>query len=500
MRKKSFIVFSFLVCLFFLPTLLPAQSLKIGVMSDLHYMAPSLIVQKGSAFNYYTQHDRKLLAESPAILKAAVQNLLNENVDIVLVSGDLTKDGELVSHEGVVEMLKPLLDKGVKVLVVPGNHDINNPHALSFNGAYTKAVATVSAEEFRKIYGKYGFASAISSDVNSLSYVSEPVDGLRVLCIDDCKYYENTFKARGDKFDASISSGAIKPETMQWILQEIKDAKDHGKQIIGMIHHNVVEHFDYEALFAAPYVVDDYGNVQKKLMSAGLKVVFTGHFHATDIARVDDENGNSLYDVETGSLVSYPSAYRLIELAGDSLSIKTKHIEHIDLELPGGVDFQTYARNMLAKEVPEILSGFIGMGYQRISKSVPKVAAPFVKIPSEEDLSQMALKYFSKSSTDLLLAHYSGNENLADGSEIKRKELIENIDAFIHDFAVKSSGMFSPMVEEAMRNTDITSKLKDAFNSIWEDRIEPEYRVGDYKWQTHEPVNDLNLVIKLANK
>lgn len=500
MGKKLFAVLSFLVCSFILPTLLLAQSLKIGVMSDLHYMAPSLLIEQGSAFDNYRQHDRKLLAESPAILKAAVQNLLNEKVDIVLVSGDLTKDGELVSHEGVSEMLKPLLDKGVKVLVIPGNHDINNPHALSFSGESTKAVATVSADKFRKIYGKYGFESAISTDKNSLSYVSEPVEGLRVLCIDDCKYYENTFKAKGDQSDACISSGTIKPETMQWILQEIKDAKVHGKHIIGMIHHNVVEHFDYEDLFASPYVVDDYINVQKELMSAGLNVMFTGHFHATDIARVDDENGNYLYDVETGSLVSYPCAYRLIKLAGDSLTIETKHIEAIDFKLPDGVDFQTYARNTLAKEVPEILSGFLDKGYPGISKSMPKIAAPFVKIPSEEDLSQMVLKYFSKSSTDLLLAHYSGNEYLADSAEIKRKELLENIDAFIHEFSVKSSGMFSPIVEEAMKNLEMTNKLKDAFNSIWEDRIEPEYRVGDYKRQTHEPVNDLNLVIKLQNK
>ena len=39
----------------------------------------------------------KLLKESPAILKTAVDDLLNDSVNIVLVTGDLTKDGELIT-------------------------------------------------------------------------------------------------------------------------------------------------------------------------------------------------------------------------------------------------------------------------------------------------------------------------------------------------------------------------------------------------------------------
>ena len=495
MWKKLFFVLSFFFCLH---SFAHAQSLKIGVISDIHYMAPSLLVEKGTAFDNYAKSDRKLLLESPAILKATVQNLLIAKVNVVFITGDLTKDGELASHEGVVEMLKPLLDKGVKVLVVPGNHDINNPYSVSFYGNYTKAAPTVSADEFRRIYGKYGFETAISTDKNSLSYVSEPVEGLRVLCIDDCEYYNNTFKSKGADLDSRVTNGMIKPETMEWAKNEIAQARQQGKHIIGMIHHNIVEHFDYEGLFATPYMVDNYRNVQKEFMLAGLNVIFTGHFHATDIARVDDEKGNYLYDVETGSTVTYPCPYRLIEFAGDSLRIETKHIEHIDFELPDGVDFQTYARNRLKNEIPVIISGLIAGNYQRLSKAIPKFAASFIKIPDEQVLTQMALKYFTTSGTDLLLAHYCGNENLVDSADIKCEELFKNIDAIIHEFSVKSSGVLSPMVEEALKNSEITNKLKDTFTSIWKDKIGPDYYNKDYKWQMKYPVNDLNLVIRLT--
>jgi DNA repair exonuclease SbcCD nuclease subunit len=39
--------------------------------------------------------------------------------------GDHTKDGELINHESVKDLLQQLADAGIKVFVVPGNHDIN---------------------------------------------------------------------------------------------------------------------------------------------------------------------------------------------------------------------------------------------------------------------------------------------------------------------------------------------------------------------------------------
>jgi len=91
-------------------------------------------MEKGKALETYLNGDRKLLLESDALLRKTVQLLLQENPDVVLIPGDLTKDGELVSHLGVAELLKPLREKGIKVLVIPGNHDINNPNAVAFHG------------------------------------------------------------------------------------------------------------------------------------------------------------------------------------------------------------------------------------------------------------------------------------------------------------------------------------------------------------------------------
>ena len=122
-------------------------------------MDPSLLKKDGSAFQMYLMQDRKLLAESDAILKQIISELLIEKPDLVLISGDLTKDGELISHLAIIKQLKILEENRIKVLVVPGNHDINNPDAKLFNGDVTEPVATISPENFKSLYADFGYNS-----------------------------------------------------------------------------------------------------------------------------------------------------------------------------------------------------------------------------------------------------------------------------------------------------------------------------------------------------
>jgi 3',5'-cyclic AMP phosphodiesterase CpdA len=111
--------------------------LKIAVMSDIHYLDPSLMVNgaaDGAAFQTYLQYDPKLIAFSAPIFKEAVSEIVEAKPDILLIPGDLTKDGEQVSHNAVAIFLKQISDQGIKVFVIPGNHDINNPEAVAYDG------------------------------------------------------------------------------------------------------------------------------------------------------------------------------------------------------------------------------------------------------------------------------------------------------------------------------------------------------------------------------
>jgi 3',5'-cyclic AMP phosphodiesterase CpdA len=357
-------------------------SAKIAVFSDPHYMAPSLVIADGTAFQTYLAQDRKMLAESAAILDSVVTSISAQTPDIVLVPGDLTKDGELVSHQGMVTYLQRLKDAGAKVFVCPGNHDVNNPHALSFNGAATAPVATVQAADFASIYGAFGYNDAIARDPASLAYVAEPVPGLWILAMDACHYELNTG-------GAPYTAGYFDAARLAWITSQLAAARDQGKFVIGMVHHGSMEHYAGQKTLFSEYVLDNYQDIDQLFASYGMKVVFTGHYHAQDVAGTTLPAG-SLFDIETGSTVTYPCPYRIMNLdSGGVLTVNSYRITNINYNL-GGQDFQTYAASFLQ-------TGLMGI-------STYMLMSPPYNVPAPQAQS------LAPAMTEAFMSHYQGDE------------------------------------------------------------------------------------------
>ena len=70
----------------------PKTEYNIFIMSDIHVMAPELLVEEGTAFENYIKTDPKLLKESGEVLEKIVDEVLSRKPDRVLIPGDLTKD------------------------------------------------------------------------------------------------------------------------------------------------------------------------------------------------------------------------------------------------------------------------------------------------------------------------------------------------------------------------------------------------------------------------
>ena len=340
---------------------------KMAVLSDIHIMAPELLREDGRAFQDYIAHDRKMLKESPALLKTGVAELLKEHPDVVLVTGDLTKDGEKVSHEYVArQLLQPLRQAGIPVYVIPGNHDVNNPHAVIFQKDTMERTATVTPDEFARCYQDYGYGQAIARDEHSLSYVVQLSDSTRLLAIDACKYEENDY-AR----NTCVTGGRIKPETMEFIRQQVADANRHGCRMLTMMHHGLVQHWKWQDKVMADYLVDDWKKQAKAFAKLGLNIVFTGHFHAQDIAGFGKGAAKRVYDIETGSTVSYPLPFRLITFKGRQMRITTDYIRQIpgirsmeDLDAQARhfaeAGIATIIKDMLPKKVPDAVAADAG--------------------------------------------------------------------------------------------------------------------------------------------
>lgn len=365
------------------------QQLKIAVISDIHYLAPTLLKNgavNGEAFQTYLNFDPKLIEFSDPIFRNVISTLKRERPDIVLIPGDLTKDGEKMSHEAVARILQQLIAVGIKVFVIPGNHDINNPEAVAYNGNITHPTPIIQARDFARIYADFGYKNALSRDANSLSYISQPYRGLWILAIDDCKYYDNT--------NIAIVAGTIKPETMTWIKGKLKEAKQKNITVLSMMHHGIMEHYAGQETVDPGYVTTGYETTGPELMNAGLEIMFTGHYHANDITMLSSDK-NVLYDIETGSLVTPPSPYRMITLNGNSMDIITKRITSINCAMPGGMSFTEYSNAFINAH----MDGYFDYVFTNLYGIDDATAA-----------------YFAPYFRDGWKAHYAGDEAMPSGT------------------------------------------------------------------------------------
>jgi 3',5'-cyclic AMP phosphodiesterase CpdA len=361
---------------------IPYPRTKFIVLSDLHYYDPSLGTT-GKALDKYLQQDRKLLVESSEILESAVDSIVRDTADFVLVCGDLTKDGELIDHYRVIQYLKKIEESGKKVYVIPGNHDLLNCEAYRYSGDKTEPVSQITPEDFRILYNDFGYAEALARDSNSLSYVAEPVPGLWLLALDGCQYLRNK------PGHESPVGGALSHTTEMWLLQVLKEALQQKKAVIALIHHGILEHFPTEGKYFGEYLLSDREPVSIFFIYYNVKCVFTGHFHAQDIAEEKYPGGKFLFDIETGSLVTYPSPFRKVEITADQkMHIRTKHVTAIRSHPD---DFPAYEREYTRQGVKNIALGLLRR-FHITTYNAPYLAAKVA---------------------DIFLANYGGDENAA---------------------------------------------------------------------------------------
>lgn len=368
-------------------------SATFAVLSDTHLYDLDTLGSNDDLDTYLTQ-DRKMIRESVPIFDAAIADIATWNVDFLLISGDLTKDGELVDHQLMVSRLAAL---GVPAYVIPGNHDINNPDAKDYSGTSTADATEVSPETFKSLYADYGYGSAVYTDENSLSYIAEPVEGVWLFAIDSCKYTNNATLGYPE------TSGAISDATLAWITEKLAEAKSAGKTVIGMMHHGLIEHFTGQSTLFADYLVDERASVAATLAAAGLTVMFTGHFHANDVvaATYDD---NTLYDVETGSTVTAPCPYRLctLDLAASSLDIKTSTVTEITVtnsasEFYGSSeDFVTWSTDYLTTGLNTLVTAMLEADPYNLDSATISAVLGYI-VPA-------------------MVAHYAGDETLTDAA------------------------------------------------------------------------------------
>lgn len=273
------------------------------VASDLHYLSPSL-TDHGAYFTELVGHsDGKVMEYSEELAEAFADTVIRNKPDVLILTGDLTFNGARKSHEDLAGKLARIEGAGIPVLVISGNHDLDNRYAASFSGDGYEHVPSVSPAEFEEIYAAFGYEDAISQDRASSSYVWEPAAGLRLLMLD---------------VNGVEEPGGVPAETLRWLEQQLREAQESGSRVLSFSHQNLLKH----SMFEEGYVIGNSDEVLRLYREYGVAVNFTGHLH---IQHIGEQDG--FYEIATSALSVSPNQYADITLDSSGLEYSTSSVD-----------------------------------------------------------------------------------------------------------------------------------------------------------------------------
>lgn len=284
---------------------LPPVTARLLAASDLHYISPEL-TDHGEYFQLVLENgDGKAMEHCEEITDAFVEQVISDPPDALLLSGDLTFNGARKSHEALIEKLSKIKEAGIQVLVLPGNHDLENRNAASYRGDGYTLVDSIDGEKFAELYSAFGYADALNRDTASLSYTAQVTPELRVLLLD---------------VNAFGISGVVADETLQWAEEQLKAASKEGCRVLAVSHQNLLPHSD---LFGFGYVISNNSALLELYEKYSVICNLSGHMHIQHTAR--SEAG--LRDIAASSLLMWPLQYGELSLTGSTANYQAVPVD-----------------------------------------------------------------------------------------------------------------------------------------------------------------------------
>lgn len=441
------------------------SAIRFGVISDIHYFANEL-KHDGEEYDKWLYDKHKEYDDVDSLLDNALDGVLRNAVEdgstYVLIPGDLTKDGEKKSHEALAAIFADFeAETGIQVFVVPGNHDINNSKAITFENGYEEPAEKTSPEDFREIYADFGYADADSVFVpeegnkgGMLSY-TEVLGNYKLIAIDSCMYSEDN----GAEDNEHMTDGRIGDDLLEWIIAECEDAEERGLTVIGMQHHNLVPHMEIEEATFWPFVVQEWIQIAEAYADAGMHYVFTGHLHVNDTSSHISDNGEIVYDILTPTLTGYPNSYKIVDFVSDGKNVqfnmKTLDIdEYQNVVSDDGTVYEkpfkltySFERTFGKGSVKDLLDGIIH----------PFITDLFAEIAAEGGI----IDYLAASGLDLeqIIIDALGTNGLAIGN-VDILTVKTNLMGFINDLGSQIDSVYINQPELTLEKVDaILNKL-----------------------------------------
>ncbi|MEI6580256.1 MAG: metallophosphoesterase, partial [Eubacteriales bacterium] len=142
--------------------LIQKAPLQMALISDIHYYPQSLMGDKGAAWQKYCDDKSSQYTQTDALVDAALNAIgihsKKNGCKYLLIPGDLTKDSEYAGNVALAGKLKRFEEKtGIQVLVIDGNHDINDSNASTFKNGKPEKTRATTPQDFRALYSDLGY-------------------------------------------------------------------------------------------------------------------------------------------------------------------------------------------------------------------------------------------------------------------------------------------------------------------------------------------------------
>ncbi len=268
---------------------------RIMVATDLHYFLPALYGDSELFLQMIRRGDGKLVQRSPELLEALVAEALHQRPDVVILTGDLTYNGERQSHLELAAAMDRLWDEGIPVYVLPGNHDINNPGAVAFSAYAYAPAASVTPEEFRAIWSR---CLLPAETARGMSYTVRLEAGVWLAMTDVC-VYEDSVEAVGRFTDLHAD----------WLTDVLAEAREAGAAVIAATHQNLLRQTPFRT---DGYTMESGERMRAILQAAGVRLNLSGHIHIQHTARAGE-----LTDAATGAFSVSPHRWGLVTVTED---------------------------------------------------------------------------------------------------------------------------------------------------------------------------------------
>ena len=324
------------------------QPLKVQFITDVHYYSRKCGT-KGTAYKKAEAKSQKIIKDSDLVIKAGFDILCEDtSTDIVILSGDTTRDGEIDSHKEFIEMLRDLKKRGKRVYVITATHDFRAGGVTpGYDGDKEIQVPAATRDMLWDMYYEFGPNEAISYHRESMSYIVQLAPGYRLFALND----DTNGKGEGER------GSGFSDDCMEWILEQLKDAQDNGQYVIAMTHHPMIAPSPFYAIIGKGDMQRNHETTREIFADAGLHCMLTGHTHIHDISVITSKKGNKFYDISCGAMIGCPPVMRNVvfdpknkKITTDTITIK--NVPGLDT---GGVPFDEYMKTFFFGMITELV-------------------------------------------------------------------------------------------------------------------------------------------------